>query len=345
MKLLITTRNRPDSLSRVLSFLENFYPGTSVIVADGSLEEYKTSVAVCTEKYRGINVEFKSYDYSVSIFDRILDVLENESEEYIAMGADDDFPMIDVLQRGEIFLRDNPDYGVAIGTLLLFDMDAEGKMTANISPVRPITHDLADWRVRQFAAWTFPLSYSLCRKDVLINRYQSTQDCDIGEMYDLVGGLYDCMMGKVYGIPGVSLVLTRNSNHSYLRVGSNLDFLENGPKIVSMVHKFKLRIMQCSSLDNDTALRLATNLYTRRVGTYLSGIPTHHQQQFIDLNLHKLEIIRSQYANFENLFKAGTEQHERHRERLAFVSNALRENSYTNENSNVPLQENQKSAP
>lgn len=319
MKLVIPTRNRPESLSSVLAYLEKFYPETSVRIADGSRDDLKKEVAGAVGKFTRLDIEFKSYPFDMSFYDRMLDVLESEPEEYIALNADDDYPMVDALRRGEAFLKKNPGYVLAIGMLMIFEIDPAGRISANVRQVRSINHDTTEGRVRQFSAWPFPLSYSVCRRHAIIARNVRAKDVGIGEMFDMFGGLSDCLEGKVHAMPEVSIVLTRNPNEQYLRLGSKLEFLERGPEIASMVRQFAAEFQKKSGLEEAAALRLSTDIFARRVGSYLTGIPYHQQPFFINSNIHRHNFLTVQCNAFERMFQSGSVENLKYRERLEFV--------------------------
>lgn len=324
MKLLIPTRNRPQSLGTVLAYLERFYPDTQVIVADGSHPDFKDAVAASVGRFQRLAVEFKSYPYEMSFFDRLDDVLRNEREDYVALNADDDYPMVETLRRGEAFLKDNPDYALATGALLSLELTARGELLASLRTARPITHETLEGRIRQYTAWPYPLSYGVCRRQVLINRQRRAQDAVLGELDDLVAGMSDCIDGKVHAIGEVGLILTRNFTQSYLRVDTKLDFLEHGPLIARLARDFAREFVS-GGTSEPSATQLATEIFARRVGSYLTGIPYHHQAQFINSNVHRHRFLRHQCDQFERIFKAEAPEHARYRERLLFISRALRE--------------------
>lgn len=330
IKLLIATRNRPVALGNVLDFLERFYPQTNVIVADGSAEQSKAAVQALCKSYKTLPVDFRSYPYEMSYYDRVIDVLEGEDDEFVAMGADDDFPLIDAFQRGKRFLQEHSDYSLAVGGLLIFDLTAPGELSARYRPARPINHEEAVGRVRQYGNWPSPLSYALCRRELLIDRYRETRSCEMGEVVDLWMGLTDCLAGKVHALPEIGVVLTRNFNHSYTRAGSKLEFLDRGPQLAAMIRQVQQRLLEAGTLDSDQAAHLATDLFSRHIGSYLTGIPFHMHKRFIDSNIHLHEFIREQFSMFEKLFQSGTSEHQRYKERLTFIANALNINAGIN---------------
>ena len=109
-KLIIPTRNRPVSASRVLHYLAEFYPGAEVIVADGSAAQYgpayDEAIAACSAKLR---IDYRRYDPTVTLANRLTDVLQSIDDELVIVGADDDYPVLDVLAAAAPHLIGNPD--------------------------------------------------------------------------------------------------------------------------------------------------------------------------------------------------------------------------------------------
>lgn len=327
MKLLIATRNRPVSLGTVLGFLERFYPETQVIVADGSRPDLKAEVEASAKRFMRLAVDFRSYPFEMSYFDRVLDVLEGEREEFMVMGADDDYPMMDAYQRAETFLKGNPDYSLAIGSLLILELRSAGEISAYVRAVRPIAQEKPEARVQHFAAWPFPLSYSLVRREVLINRFRKCYRCDVGEVYDLQSGLEDCLKGKVHALPEVSVILTHNFMHSYLRVKSKLEYFERGPDIASLAREFAESLRESSGMNSEEALETAARMFSRHVGSWMTGIPYHRHPNFAKSPINRNALINQQFDSFERMFDPSTSEHRSYRDRLLYISEALRLNA------------------
>src|SRR5436853_309322 len=148
-RLLIPTRNRPTSLSGVLQFLQMFYPKAEVIVADGSEDHYKSVNRAVVERFRGaLGVDYRPYPYELPFFERLLDVLRSESDPFFVMGSDDDFPMLDLLEDGERFLRNNSEFSTALGATIHITLQSRTSMTARLGFVRQIAVDTPDRRAQ-----------------------------------------------------------------------------------------------------------------------------------------------------------------------------------------------------
>lgn len=327
MKLLIPTRNRPASLASVLGFLEAFYPDTQVIVADGSRDNMKSQVEDVTKQFNNLSVDFRSYHEDIGYFDRVLDVLEAETDDYIVMGADDDYPFIGNLKPGEDFLREHPDYAIAVGRMVIVNYHADGEMSAMLELMMPVENDTAEARVKRFGSWPYPLSYCVCRRDVLINRYKKSKVCVTPGEFDLFAGVLDCLKGKILAIPEVGVVMTRHSNETYLRRGSKLEYLEIAPQVLSIVREMASEIEKETDLDADAAMELASLLFGRHIGQFMTGSPKQFHPRFLRYGLLSSKFFVDQYDFADRLFQPGTSEYLEHRDRMLYISKALRDSA------------------
>lgn len=325
--LVIPTRNRPRSLSFVLAFLERFYPSTRVVVADGSTPDFQAAVTAQVAGFKHLSIDLLPYPDSLGLFDRLLDVLDRLADEFVILGADDDYPFIDTLAQGQPFLEANPDYALATGTMLVIEERAQGELAAIIRPCRPIDANSAAARIRQYAEWPVPLSYGLSRRQTLIHRIQNTMACPMGEVFDPLAGIQDCLCGKVHAIPQISVVLTRNLAQTYWRSKSKLEFLDKGPELAGMIRTLAETLRVRGGLVAAAAEDLATRIFLRHIGTYFLALPYASQPRFADGDLHRLEIVRAQFCLFDKIFDPGTAEHAAMRERLAFIVTALAANT------------------
>lgn len=327
MKVLIPTRNRPESLGAVLRFIERFYPGTSMIIADGSRVDMRSRVEAVCAGVRQLKVDYRPYPEELSYCDRMFEVLKGEGDEFIITGADDDFPLLDTLFQGEEHIRANPDCGIVIGSLLLIDVSSSSEMTATFRSVRSISHEAPLQRVRDYAAWPFPLSYALCRRDLLVERYRKTRDCSVGEFFDLLSGLYDCLHYKVHAVPGVSVVFTHNARHSYPRVRSKLSYFDHGQEIASLTRALARELSDVAAMPVDKAEAYASNWAALHLGSYMVGLPYHQHPNFTGRAIVSRPATIAQYDMFDRMFEDGTPERAQYREKLLFISAALAESA------------------
>lgn len=332
-KLLIPTRNRPTGLGGVLKFLHKNYPATQVIVADGSAEEIKPQNAAAVAAVSpGLAVEYLPYPYEMPFFDRLLDVLRAQSEPFIIMGSDDDFPMMDMLGKGETFLRANPDYVTAMGTTIHLMLRAPDEMVARLAVVRHIAAENAEARARAYSAWAFSTTYAVTRREHLIARYERAASRFVPGFYDYATGLHDVMAGKIRAFPEIGFFGTRNYRHSYLRPEESLIFLRRSEEVLTLLGTLKQDLTDVCGLTDEAAKTTSELLLTRRIAE-LCGAQAHRRVGFMETPMFLNPTVQSQIKMFSELFAEGTAARRRYLPRMTDLVAALRANAESEDNS------------
>jgi glycosyltransferase domain-containing protein len=332
VKLLIPTRNRAMSLAGVLSFLQRFYPSTRVIVADGSAEHLKDlnrkAIAGST---RGLRVDYRPYPYEMPYFDRILDVLRQEEDPFIAMGADDDFPMMNVYNRCEKFLAENDGFVTAMGMLVTLTLKSPTDVTTRWLNVRDILSDDPERRAVAYSRWSFPTTYAVTRRQHLIARYERAKTAFLADFYDFTLGVHDATVGKIRAFPQIGTIATRNFNHSYLRYDDKLIFLRRSGEILEIAETMQADLMQHAGVDSDQA-RFVTERMIRAYIAAFCNSPIWMRLGFGESNLFTNPNIQKQIALMHDLFTKGTKTRRDHDERLEFIFRALNKNATSQDN-------------
>jgi len=331
MKLFIPTRNRPTSLSAVLAFLARFYPGTEVIVADGSSNAFKPSVAEAARSQSALDVDYRTYDYDLPFFDRILDVLRGLNDDLVIMGSDDDFPLIDALIGGARFLDAHPEYVTALGATVHFKLEEGPKLTARLGLGRPIRGRTAQQRAQAFAHWSFSTTYAVSRRAMLIERYERARELFLAGFFDFAVGLHDCTSGGIHGIPDVTFLATRNHNHSYLRAEAELVFLRRADDVLTLIEQFACDLSKVDRIPDVEAREVAAGLFKKRIAE-LCGYPPHKRTDFYSSRWYGDEVAQTQIKLFEEMFRADTPARQQFDERIRFVNDAMRANVESNDN-------------
>ena len=159
--LLIPTRNRQESLCHTLSFLDTFYPGTKVIVADGSAPENELAVKAACASVSNLEVGYLHFDPDITYAGRILLALHQIDSKFVAMGADDDFPLVDRLTTCCEFMAQNPDYTLATGALMGLHYESEESYITTTHVICSIDFRNPVRRLRAYAALKFATSYGV----------------------------------------------------------------------------------------------------------------------------------------------------------------------------------------
>jgi len=332
-KLLIPSRNRPTSLANVLNFISHFYPGQDIIIADGSTSEYKILYRKLLKNpdYNVLNIEYRPFDSKISIIQRILAVLCELNDQLIIMGADDDYPLLDTLQKGEVFLSTHADYSTAMGSSINLYLLENGPMKVRLGVSRPIESSSIVQRVRDFAEWSFSTTYAVTRREVLIARYQRADSLFLANFYDYNVGIHDCMAGKIKAIKDVGFFCTRNYRHSYIRPNDNLIYLRRGTEVLKFIESFRNDLLLYSDMHETEAQNIAKKLVRERIAQ-LAGGRVNRRHGFSKSPLFKNSHIQYQYNNFHGLFSKHHPERKRLLSKLEFIVNALKKIPGSNDN-------------
>ena len=301
-KIIIPTLNRSASLGRVLVFIAQYFPGTQIIIADGSAENYRAlNRAAIAGPACSLDIDYRPYDPDLPFFDRILDVLCGLTDDLVVMGADDDYPQLDVLADAEEVLAAKPDHVSAFGAVIHLKLLDAVHMTARLDHAHPVTASTAARRAREFAEWPFSTTYAVTRRDHLIERYRRAKQSFLVGFYDYKTGVHDAVAGKLAVVPGFSYVSTHNFAHSYLRAGDRLVFLRHADEVLRIHDQFSADLVDSDGMLPEEATDLATTLIRKRVSA-LVDIPPHRRPGFETSPVYQLPIVRQQIADFYALF-------------------------------------------
>lgn len=332
VRILIPTRNRPTSLFAVLKYLARFHPSTEIIVADGSDDVHAASNRRNVDRLKDeISIDYRRYPVELPFFDRILDVLRREPDEFFVMGSDDDFPMVDALDEVRKFLEKNPDYSTGGGALVHLRMLSNTEITARLGLMRPIQGPTSQKRARQYAGWPFSTTYAVTRRELLLERYERAQKLFLIGFYDFTLGVHDSAVGKIKALPTVGFICTRNYKHSYLRPEAGLIFLRRSAQVLTIVDQIRQDLMNYGGLDEPTAQLESEYLIKQRI-LELAGRPMHKTNKFNEHSMYTNPIVQKQFDIFYSLFEDGNPVREKYADKLKFISLALRANVQSDDN-------------
>ncbi|MEM8662880.1 MAG: TIGR00180 family glycosyltransferase [Pseudomonadota bacterium] len=332
-RLLIPTRNRPTSLASVVGFLERFYPATRLIVADGSTDAFaQENRAAMTDPARKIEIDYRRYPYEMGLFDRLLDVLNGIDDPTIVMASDDDYPLVDALDRAEAALHENPAAVTAMGAMLALSNPRPDEFRASLTVSRSIHQADAKRRCTLFSRWPFPTTYAVARREQLIKRYERAREVFLTGFFDYGVGLHDAACGQIIALPEFTFVATRNYNHSYLRPDGPLHFIRRADEVMRLVAFCRQDLEAHGGLSPEEADETARHLFpTKIVGTRVST-----RQAFEASVFAQDPTILAQTTLYERVFRAGTAEHAAHGDRLRFIVDGMREAVASHDNSGDP---------
>ena len=322
-KILIPSRNRPSSLGCVLGFLARFYPGSEVVVADGTNGEYKPRYRRVIDSFRdSLSLEYRPYDADLPFFDRILDALESLQDDLVIMGADDDYPIVDALAKGEAFLNGHPGYITAMGSIVHLRLAPNGRMHARLGQARPIEARATMQRVMSYGEWPFSTTYAVTRREHLVERYKRARTQFLPRFHDFTVGVHDCTTGKLKALDEIGYFCTRNPRYSYLRADDPLIYLRRGEEVLRLVDVYRQDLLKHANGPTEFVRKNAIKLINYRIEE-LAGQRAHLRPGFSSSALFQDAVVRKQYDDFHGLF---AEQHPARGalfDRLKYIVDAL----------------------
>ena len=161
--ILIPTYNRSRDLRKLVHYLaRNFnISKVRVIVLDGSNSEQAiANQSICNNA----SLEYKHYDSTVSYCERILNGLNLVETDTVAILGDDD--VLDPKGFGDCvtFLEDNPDYSIAHGQYVGFNLTSKGLSFNPTYQSSSIEDDSSLERLfSYFSSYTAPSFYAVNR--------------------------------------------------------------------------------------------------------------------------------------------------------------------------------------
>ena len=332
IKLLIPTRNRPSSLKALLSYLENFYPHTDLIVADGSHERYKADVKnTCDQYSQSLSIEFRSYPAELPFFERILDALLSCEDDIVAMGADDDYPIMDTLNQAKAILLSGTEFKSIVPADIVLTLSANGDLTSRLSYSRDVLHANPINRLKDYSYWHFATTYAVTRKAALLNRYRMMSQHNCASFVDFQIGVEDAIHGGIKAMPEIGYIRTQTYAHEYFRAIDSLIFLRKSEKILAYRDYLVEQLSRLPSSVVDDARKLADLIVSRRICD-LTGGSAPSKLNFTATKQFRDPTLQQQFKNFYELFENGTKLRETYLAKLVFARDVLLSDVASSEN-------------
>ncbi len=330
-RLLIPTRNRPESLRSVIAYLDSFHPDARVIIADGSSGDFaaQNKAAAQSQDLR-IQIDYRQFSYELPFFDRILAVLQAEEDEFFIMGSDDDYPLMDALGRAEDLLRADASATTAMGATLKLMLRAEADLTAGLTANHTLRGKSAQIRAQTYAAYSFSTTYAVTRRSHLIERYQRAKEVFLPKFFDFGVGLHDVLAGNLIAVPEITFIATRNFNHTYLRSSDRFIFINRPAEFMTMLDQIQTDVAHHCALDMEKAHGVASVMLSQCIIKTLGGAPAKRAEALAAAT--KEGAMTAQVMAFFDLFTAGTPLRAQIEPRLRFVADALRAVATSNDN-------------
>jgi glycosyltransferase domain-containing protein len=218
--VLIQTRNRPDRLKRLLTYLADNKETSKIIIADGSdPEALSINQQTLSElKIRTLQHLIPVTQEQSQIFAQIRTALSHMDTPFIAMMADDDFVLPDALREGSRFLAANPDFLSVTGKGVSCTLDGTGKtIGTSVYQQTDCRGNSAIERLRAYGSIGTSVFYQLRRTSHLhalfdvIGNFTIPYDTPIFEVIDK---LMSVVSGKVAKLDWLFIVREMKSTFS-----------------------------------------------------------------------------------------------------------------------------------
>jgi glycosyltransferase domain-containing protein len=317
VRLLVPTRNRPEGVASLLRYIEKFHPENPVLLADGSDPEKQEQVAAICRSYAGrIQVDFRPYSASITLFKRLVDVLKCIDDETLAMGADDDYPLLEVYAQADAHLRSDPSLNSVVPADIAIRHIEGGRMAARLSYSRSILNESATERAKLFAARSFATSYGVARRHVLLERYASLANYYCAGFIDFQIGLLDAVQGRVLAWDQIGCIRTYVEGDGHLRPVEPLIFVRRSEQVLRFRDDIAQRLAVCT--DKKVAMSIANDLVECRI-LELIGPKHRWQSQAQKTILNDDPTIMRQAHLLADVFTSETDVRRKLLSRLRYV--------------------------
>jgi glycosyltransferase domain-containing protein len=322
-RLVIPTRNRPTSIARVLEYVARFYRGAELLVADGSERSYSAAYATAIGQVQDrLKIDYRVYGPGPTLSERMIDALSSVDDELVIVGADDDYPVLDVLERAAAFLNANPDYVIAIGGIIGLRLFDNGDVQAKLLHARSVEQASSIARINRFVEWPYATSYGVVRREHYIERYRNAELGGFPGFGDYTVGIHDCVAGKIKALDEICYFTTTNPAHSKLRRRSSLFYLERAPEVLAMKDHYKEVLTQQPGVTEERAEQIAVRLINTRIAEMVTPAP-QNRPGFGRSELFKDPVVARLYAQFQALFEEGSALRERLLPQVRHVVSAM----------------------
>lgn len=335
MKLIIPTRNRPNSLRSVLLYLEAFYPKVQVLVADGSIERVAERVRKVVEDLKSLDVQLRCYPYNLGIHERMLDSLESVDDDVVITCADDDYPLMDVLsEAGDRLCIDAEINAVIAASINLRRNVPGGLVESTLRLAQAYRHKSAVRRIRAYNRMHHFTFYGAIRRDYLIRKIRFFKGQFVAGFGDFEQAFFDVSHGKLDALPKIAYLRTDNENHSKLRGGSRI--LPEATALVEILARAESSLRSAGGsheMSDDEIAMIADQALAKYIGyrSHRSAILERARETVF----RQPEIV-GQIASYDGLFQEGHIVRRSYIGHLRWAVVSLTDNNISEDNDGEP---------
>ena len=328
--VLMPTRNRPESICHALEFFDVFYPGTRIVVADGSTGEFQPEVKSICVSFSKIDVDYTHYDPEIPYIHRIVEALKRMDDEFVLMAADDDFPLLDRFGKCHDFLSANDDYVVSCGAGMVMRYTSDDEYSANLKPSYHLDANNPARRLRNYSVLGFQTSYALSRRRHLLERYERFKHVVLTGFYDFTVGTFDSVAGKIHATGEITYVGCLNASQDHPRPSDRLIYLRKADIVLKIIEQLAQDLQDYGNLDSkdayDQAARVHSREIARKFGKLFNAKDVRDQlsKEAFGYDPIARPEAQAQIEDFQQMFRQDDPVRESMLPRLKFIRDAQR---------------------
>ena len=244
--LIVPTFNRPAELARLLAYLAGHRVSFPILVLDSSTPDVQHANRVAVEA-NACNITLKSFDSSVSPWEKFWQGSKLVETDYCSLCADDDLIMPGSLDQIVQFLEANADHAVAHGWYFTFYDNVHIGITASVYRAGSLNQEDPVERLFELFKNYEAVTYGVYRTAVMRSALGDVQD--VGSMLgkELLGGALSVVHGKTARLPIFYYGRSHAPSHPYMH-WHPLDFLISSPeKLYSDYGQYRRILLACFS--------------------------------------------------------------------------------------------------
>ncbi|MFN7002653.1 MAG: hypothetical protein ACK4NW_04365 [Roseinatronobacter sp.] len=228
IRYVVRTLDRPSDLADLLRYLAEFAPQIGLVVIDGSEQDIQDQNRVEIARYGDrLSVELVPIAPGIQYIERSVAGLRAITDEFIFVGADDDFPCLEFLEQAEVLIASGKvgPTDKIFGDQVSLDLLGRDHIRVLKSFVPDADDDDPMVRLRRLTRHYQPLVYGVFNREALIAELLMTgdvlmttpQDYDfsLGERFL---GAIAVARGKLHYVPGLSVIRpVKSLRHATIR--------------------------------------------------------------------------------------------------------------------------------
>ncbi len=287
--ILIPTYNRPEYLTRLLTYYEKYGEGHNIIVADSSSDEIKNINRKNISSISNLDIRYLDhYSTEIAPDNKIADMVNYVEDKYCVLCADDDFITPNGIKQCVNFLERNPDFAIAHGWYIVFHVETDIRKKQRFCWTSCYyTHEsntFKDAKSRLIEHFSklhrLPLFYAVHRTDILkISFNESAEFTDDVRFGELLPSMLTLVYGKMKSLDVLYCVRDKDSYPRGRLYPSLSDFIKEGTydeKYAKFIGSLSTHLSKKSKLDIEESRKVIDNLMSTHMEKYCPEINYKH---------------------------------------------------------------------